>query len=69
MNAPEPREPNSEAEWELELAAFDAANNNDVPEWARKVVADLWAEICAREKWKINVVKRERAAFVFEDES
>src|SRR5688572_12348644 len=33
-------------EWALETAAFNAANNSDVPEWARKVVADLWKQYC-----------------------
>ena len=39
--------PDSPEEWDLEQAAFAAANNTDVPEWAREVVGTLWAQYCA----------------------
>lgn len=38
------------AEWELETAMFQAANNPDVPEFARKVIGRLWKEYCLAAK-------------------
>lgn len=36
----------TDAEWELEQRAFNAANRSDVPEDVREVVADLWKQYC-----------------------
>lgn len=45
----EPIEPNGEAEWELEQAAFHAAGRADVPEDVQKLVGKLWREVVNRE--------------------
>lgn len=33
-------------EWALEQEVFNAANHSDVPDWARKTIADLWRQYC-----------------------
>jgi len=45
---PKPVKLDSPEEWVLEQLSFAAANNDDVPEWARDVVTALWSEVCAR---------------------
>lgn len=42
-------EPNSEKEWALELRACGGANDQMLPKYARRLIADLWAEVVARE--------------------
>jgi hypothetical protein len=46
-----PRMPDSQDEWELELAACAGANSAEVPAWARELISDLWREVCHRERW------------------
>jgi len=41
--------PNSGKEWELELRACGGANDQMLPKYARRLIADLWAEVVARE--------------------
>jgi hypothetical protein len=53
MKTPDdPLEPDSPEEWELEQRAFYAAGNADLPQEVRDLIGRLWAEVCAREKWK-----------------
>lgn len=48
----EPLEPDSPEEWDLEQRAFYAFNNQKLPQEVRDLIGQLWAEVCAREKWK-----------------
>lgn len=49
---PTPRTPESIAEEILEGDAFVAANDPEVPQYARDLIKELWAEVVAREQWK-----------------
>lgn len=50
---PAPRQPNSRAEWDLEMEVFDMINNTPNPNRADVVnlIQKLWEEIVAREEW------------------
>jgi hypothetical protein len=53
VKAPDdPIEPDSQEEWELEQRAFAAAGDEGLPQEVRQLIGELWAEVCAREKWK-----------------
>jgi hypothetical protein len=58
---PEPIIPNSEAEAELEDRAFHGAGHQDLPEWAHKLIGDLWHEVVAREAWYFALNPEEAA--------
>jgi|TARA_Y100001001_G_C7747129_1_gene216540 hypothetical protein len=52
---PDPVIPNSEAEAVLEDRAFHGAGHQDLPEWAQKLIGDLWHEVVSREKWYFEI--------------
>ncbi len=50
--SPKPLVPDSAAEEDLEDRAFVAANDKSLPEEAREIIQELWAEVVAREQWR-----------------
>jgi hypothetical protein len=46
INLPDPIGWGTEAEWELEVRAFNAANDTNLPDHIRVLIRDLWMQYC-----------------------